>query len=152
MAGFLRRTFGGGNDLSMREQVKEAVAYFVVLMIYADGTVEEAEVQAAMGTMARCGLFGDNTNDDDFRLLQRMERKMNEDAEGNAEEYAAILLAEDWKYTAAAIMTDIMLADGEIDSDELHLLSHLASRVGIDNSELNAMTSTVRALRRRWTS
>jgi len=150
MVGFLKKTFSGGDSLSARDEMKEAVAYFVVLMIYADGSVEDEEVNAAMGTVGRCRLFADNTNEEDFKLLQKMERKMNQDAEGNAEHYAEILRKDDWKYTAAAIMTDIMLADGDMDADELHLLNHLASKVGIEEGEIDAMVATIKALRRAW--
>lgn len=150
MAGFMKRTFGGGAELSARDEMKEAVAYFVILMIYADGEVEETEVNAAQGSLCRCQLFSDNSIDDDFKLLQKMETKMLQDAEGNAEHYAEILKKDDWKYTAAAIMTDIMLSDGDMDADEAHLLQHLGTKVGIEESELEAMTITIKALRRSW--
>lgn len=150
MVGFLNRVLGSGNTLSSREEMKEAIAYFVVLMIYADGTVEDEEVRVAMGTLSRCGLFTNNTNDEDFELLQNMERKMNQDAEGNAQHYANILTRDDWKFTAAAIMADIMLADGNIDSDEIHFITHLAIKAGIGDEELEAIVATVKALRRPW--
>ncbi|MEQ1868304.1 MAG: tellurite resistance TerB family protein [Micropepsaceae bacterium] len=149
---FLKRTFGGGASLSPREEMKEAIAYFVVLMIYADGSVEDSEIAAARSTLARCHLFNDNSADEDFDLLRRMESKMQADAEGAAEHYAGILGSGEWKYTAAAIMCDIMLADGDVGDDELHLLTHLASTVGIDTAELEAMTATISALRRSWQS
>lgn len=150
MAGFLTRAFGTADAATPREQMKEAVAYFVVLMIYADGSVEDEEVVAARSSLARCRLFSDNTTDEDFKLLQKMERKMNQDAEGNADKYSSVLERENWKYTAAAIMADIMLADGDADEDELALLEQLSGRVGIESEELVAITATVRALRRQW--
>lgn len=150
MSGFLRKAFGGGDALSARDEIKEAIAYFVVLMIYADGSVEDEEIHAARATMSRCGIFSDNTVDEDFKLLQRMEQKMRQDAEGNANKYAQILKKDEWKLTAAAIMTDIMLADGSIDSDEQHLLTHLASKVGIESTEINSIIATIKAMRRAW--
>lgn len=150
MVGFLRKTFDRDNAISAREQIKEAVAYFVVLTIYANGTVDDREVRTAMGSLARCALFANNTNDDDFDLLQRMEKKFGQNAEGNAAHYAQILEQDDWKFTAVAIMADVMLADGEADADEMHLILHLASQLTMSEAEVENTLSTLRALRRPW--
>jgi uncharacterized tellurite resistance protein B-like protein len=134
----------------VREHVKEAVAYFVVLMIYADGTVVKEEVDAAVGTIGRGRLFNDNSNDENFELLQRMEQKMTANEIGNTRFYGSILAKSKWKYTAAAIMVDIMLADGDVDLKEHGLLTRLADNAQIGQNELDSITSTIKALRRSW--
>lgn len=152
MGGLLSRAFGGAREGSPRQEMKEAIAYFVVLMIHADGSVGDDEVNVAMGTLARCRLFSDNTNQEDFALLTRMERKMQQDADGLTGHYAQVLAQDGWKYTAAAILSDIMLSDGDIDQDEVRLLKMLCDRAGITEDELDAIVATVRAMRRAWTN
>lgn len=149
MTGFMDRPEDEHAPLS-RESVKEAIAYFVILMIYADGEVGKQEVDAAVATLGRCHVFSDNSNDEDFALLQRMEQKMSDNEIANTRFYGAVLARSKWKYTAAAIMADIMLADGDVDLKELGLLSRLADSAQIDQKELDAITSTIKALRRGW--
>ena len=147
---FFKGAFGSKTEISPREQVKEAIAYFVIMMIYADGAVEQSEINSAQASLARCGLFGDNSVDDDFALLVRMEKKFDQNPEGYAQQYAEVLNHDNWKYTAAAILVDVMLANGDVDDDEQSLLLNLAHTVGIDPSDLDAMTGTIAALRRHW--
>ena len=147
---FFKGALGGKTVTSPREQLKEAVAYFVIMMIYADGAVEQSEINSAQASLARCGLFGDNTVEDDFALLVRMEKKFGKDPEGFAAEYAQILNTDNWKYTAAAILVDVMLANGDVDEDEQGLLVGLADTVGIDRADLDAIVGTISSLRRPW--
>lgn len=147
---FFTGAFGKKADLSPREQMKEAIAYFVIMMIYADGAVEQSEINAAQASLARCRLFGDNSIDEDFALLVRMEKKFDQDPETHAAHYAEVLSHDNWKYTAAAILVDIMLSNGDVDDDEQALLLGLARQVGIDPADLDAMVGTISALRRHW--
>jgi uncharacterized tellurite resistance protein B-like protein len=148
--GFFKGAFNNKTATSPREQLKEAVAYFVIMMIYADGAVEQSEINSAQSSLARCGLFSDNTVEDDFALLVRMEKKFAKDADGFAAEYAEILKTDNWQYTAAGILVDVMLANGDVDEDEQTLLAQLADTVGIDTGDLDALVGTIAALRRPW--
>lgn len=133
-----------------RELVKEAIAYFLVLMTYADGSADDSEINTAVATLNRSYLFANNSVDDDYALLAAMEARMREDLEGYGDHYASILAGSDWKYTAAAMMCDVMMADGSIDEDEEHLLKELAARAGIAADELDGVFSVVLAMRRGW--
>lgn len=147
---FFKGAFGSKTEATPREQMKEAIAYFVILMIYADGAVEQSEVNAAQASLARCRLFGDNTIEDDFALLVRMEKKYSSDPEVYTSQYAEILTRDNWKYTAAAVLVDVMLSNGDVDRDEQALLQELAGVVGIDTDDLDAIVGTLSALRRDW--
>ena len=148
---FFKGAFSNKTAATPREQVKEAIAYFVIMMIYADGAVEQSEVNTAQASLARCGLFNDNTVDDDFALLLRMENKYAKDPDTHAFDYAEVLAREEWSYTAASILVDVMLANGDMDENEQSLLLSLSDKVGIEHSDLDAMVGTISALRRRWT-
>ncbi len=149
--GLFKKGLSLSGERPPRQQVKDAVAYFVIAMIYADGDVEDSEVNTAQSSMARCGLFGDNNLEEDFALLVQMEKKYARDSQRFANEYATILKEHEWQYTTAAILIDVMLADNNIDDDEVGLLKELAAMLGLSDDELDAMLNTVMALRRPWT-
>lgn len=152
MAGFFKRALGAETTLSPREEMKEAVAYFVVMMNWsASGDIDDAVMNATLNTIARCNLFADNNQEEDLQLLIRLEDKLKADANGNAAHYARILERDDWKYTAASLMADVMMADGLAEQSEINVLLTLATDVGIPEAELEAIVATTRALRRTWT-
>lgn len=124
-------------------RLREAVAFFVIAMIRADGVVEETELDAARATMARCILFAENSVEEDRALLRLAETALLADPVASAAHHAPALSGSPWRYTALAIMTDIMMADGAMDAHELRLLTEVAGQFGIDRQEVEVMVDNV---------
>lgn len=151
MIGHLKSNFGERPQTPTRQEMKEAIAYFVLFMNYSgSGEIDDFVINTTLNSLARCKLFADNTQDEDLNLLARLEGKLKEDAGKYAVEYSYVLEHDDWKYTAAALMADVMMADDVAEDSEIELLSNLADDVKITSDELQAIVATIRALRRAW--
>ena len=129
--------------------VKEALAFFVLLMIYASsGEIDEDAIESSLTTLERCGLFKDDTRDDIFQLLVMVEKKVVSDDKLDEAAYFHTLQYDEWNLTALAMAADVMMSDGVSEDSEIELLTGLARDAQIGTEDLRAIYGTVHALRR----
>lgn len=121
----------------------EAVAFLIVDMIWADGEVNARELDHARSSMARCRLFADSSIEDDKALIKRMEAASQEDRVGNRDHYSAILRESPWRFSALAIMADIMTADGVMDQREINVLLKAAEVQGVSEAEIMTIIENI---------
>lgn len=123
--------------------LREAVAFCVAAMINADGRADPAELDHARAALARCLLFADTDTAEDRTLLARMTDALETDPEGNAQRYGAVLHGSPWRYTALAIMADIMASDGRMEESEFAVLRRAAAILDATDHELEAIVENV---------
>jgi len=123
--------------------LREAVAFFVIAMIRADGIVEETELDAARATLARCILFSEQSVEEDRALLRRMEGALVSDAGASAARYGPVLAVSPWRHTTLAIMATIMASDGCVDAHELTLIREVARQFGITEGEIQVIIDNI---------
>jgi len=131
-------------DAGDGDLLREAVAFCVVSMIRADGRTEPAERDHARAALARCILFAESSVEADRALLDRMDGLVERDPDGAAAHYGAVLRDSPWRYTALAIMADIMASDGQLADAEFAVLANAAAIFDATEHDLEAVVENVK--------
>jgi uncharacterized tellurite resistance protein B-like protein len=103
----------------------EAFAAIAMISVAADGYVDELEINNLTNIISRMQLFRSYPSDVLSRLLDKLGATLQKHGSNALLESAVLALPEELRETAFAVVTDIVLADGEITEEEEDLLNKL---------------------------
>ncbi|MBD2314984.1 tellurite resistance TerB family protein [Desertifilum sp. FACHB-1129] len=103
----------------------EAFAAIALIAVASDGYITDTECQALSTTLARMQLFRSYPNDVMRRMFDKLLSILQREGLEVLFNAATAALPHDLKETAFAVTTDIVLADGQVTSEEEKLLNDL---------------------------
>lgn len=103
----------------------EAFAAIALLAIAADGYAADTEVQCLMTSLYRMKLFRSYPDDVMRKMFDRLQGTIKRQGPATLMNAAIATLPDELRETAFVITTDLILADGEITSEEKNLLNDL---------------------------
>ncbi len=121
-----------GRQVSLEFSPQEAVAALIYFAIASDGYVTDGEAALANMTIRKMDLFKNYPSEVVSRMLTSVGRKFKE---GDVHEcFQAIRnsIPQHLIPTVFAIVTDLVMADGEFDDDEQQFLQHLYQLFELD--------------------
>lgn len=116
---------GGRKEGDITLGPAEAFAAIALIAVAADGYITDSEAQAITTILSRMQLFRSYPSDVMRRMIDNLLSTLQKQGADALLAGAINTLPHDLKETAFAIVTDIVLADGEVTEEEEKLLNDL---------------------------
>jgi tellurite resistance protein len=122
---------------------QQAFAAVCIVAVAADGAVEDKEVARVVGNLAERRMFRSQSLDDLGRLLADVSKTIHQRGRDEVMEAARVALAPTMRETVFAVVTDLMLTDGEMHVKEQQFIDDFRKALGIEDALAQKITEVL---------
>lgn len=118
-----------------RRELQKAFMIVGCIMAISDGEAESVELKRMQSAAARMPLFANNTADEDTEVLIEASDWFDEEKAESISWAISVLRYKNWGVPALCFICEVMVADGQIDDNEISILLEASELLGINEEK-----------------
>lgn len=130
--GLFDKVLGGSTD---KLNEAEGFAGIALCAIAADGVITEEEAAGLATTLGRMKLYSGMSNRDINKVFEKLIKVARTDGLGKLMELSSAAVTPALKPTAFAMAADLIMADGEVASQEKTFLERIQKALGVNDAD-----------------
>ena len=138
-----KNVLDSGNHVRDSLSPPEAVAAITLAAIAPDGYMNEEEAGSICSILLRMKLFQSYTNDTIMGMIEKLLNMLRQEGIDALFNAAQSSLPENLRESAFALVTDMVLADGVVTTEEQGFLNDLYYCLGIDSDVANQIVQVM---------